>query len=140
MYKCCCVAPIRTSLLKVRQATAHVTSRRSTHPRFTSTSPILTRLCAVHRLTPTHPSSQSALISGRAAVESVNSWREGFRGARTGSMSHDQEFWSCNFYRSLRLDAQMPRWSLSIIRYGHAVVWKSNIGLLYRYTTQIGSL
>jgi hypothetical protein len=48
--------------LRVRQATAYVTSRRSTDPRFNSSSPILTHhhppspafLCAVHRLTSTH--------------------------------------------------------------------------------------
>lgn len=47
--------------LRARQATAHVTPRRSAHPRFTSTSPILTHphrppLCGLHRLTSAHPS------------------------------------------------------------------------------------
>jgi hypothetical protein len=43
-------------LLRARQATLHVTIRRSTHPRFTSTSPILTGLyCALHRLASAHP-------------------------------------------------------------------------------------
>jgi hypothetical protein len=49
-----------------------------THPHqpscaLSTASPLLTRL------------AWDVLIPGRAAVESVNSWREGFRGARTGS-------------------------------------------------------
>jgi len=48
-----------------------------THPHqpscvLSTASPLLTRL------------AWDVLIPGRAAVESVNSWREGFRGARTG--------------------------------------------------------
>jgi hypothetical protein len=42
-------------------------------------------LCALYRLNSAHPSCLGVLIPGRAAVESVNSWREGFRRARTGS-------------------------------------------------------
>src|ERR1700710_157006 len=49
-----------------------------THPHHPScahstASPLLTRL------------AWDVLIAGRVAAESVNSWREGFRGARTGS-------------------------------------------------------
>ena len=69
--------------LQVHQTTSHVTPRRSTHPRFTSTSPILTGLhCALHRLTSTHPFCLGVLITCRAAIESANSCREGLRGAR----------------------------------------------------------
>ena len=61
--------------LRARQATAHVTPRRSTHPRFTSTSPILTGL--YYALSTTSPLltrlAWGVPIPGRAAVERVNS-------------------------------------------------------------------
>jgi hypothetical protein len=73
-------------LLRARQATLHVTIRRSTtlaspqpHPSSpasivrSTASPLLTR------------PAWAVLIPGRAAIENVNSWREGFRGARKGS-------------------------------------------------------
>jgi hypothetical protein len=42
-------------------------------------------LYALYRLHFAHLSCLGVLIPGRTAVESVNSWREGFKGARTGS-------------------------------------------------------
>jgi hypothetical protein len=42
-------------------------------------------LCALHRLTSAYQSCLGVLIPGRAAIESINSWREGVKGARTGS-------------------------------------------------------
>jgi len=68
------------------KATAHVTHRRFAYPRFTSILSILTGLLV---LTPPlsllTPFAWDILFPGRATIESVNSWREGFRGARTGS-------------------------------------------------------
>ena len=59
-------------------------------PSLTSTSAFLTHphrppFCALHRSPLLTHLALDLLIPGRAAVESVNSWREGFRGARTGS-------------------------------------------------------
>jgi hypothetical protein len=58
-------------------ATTHVTTflpiLTGLHFALSTASPLLTCL------------AWDLLIPGRAAVESVNSWREGFRGARTGS-------------------------------------------------------
>jgi hypothetical protein len=64
-----------------------VAPQTSAHPRFTSTSPILTGLyCALSTASPLLTRlAWGVVIPGCATVESVNSRREGFRGARTGS-------------------------------------------------------
>ena len=72
--------------LRVRQATAHVTPFYSAHP--ASPQPYPSSPASIVRSLPPRfclPVLPGMLIPGRAAVESVNSWREGLRGARTGT-------------------------------------------------------
>ena len=61
--------------LRVRQAIAHVTPRRSAHPHFTSTLPNFTGLhCALSTASPLLTRlAWFMLIPGLAAIESVNS-------------------------------------------------------------------
>jgi hypothetical protein len=85
----CCIAPILTLLCGcAKQRARDITPLYPPSLHLNLTYPHLSSLgflCTLYRLTSIHPSRLGGLIHDREAAESVNSWRERFKGARTGS-------------------------------------------------------